>query len=143
MPNIKNEDIHTYLNILQNIINRMANNSASCKTWCLTLISALVAIIGLKDIEKDCSTIMYLIVALFGLLDLNYLALERWFRDYYNDLIEKIHNNKITFKDLYKIKLPDKFWIKVKYRIIALKSWSIWFFYPIIGFIIYLINKSS
>lgn len=33
--------IQTHINILQNVINRMASNSANSKTWTITIISAL------------------------------------------------------------------------------------------------------
>ena len=29
--------VTAHINLLQGIINRLANNSASCKTWCLPL----------------------------------------------------------------------------------------------------------
>ena len=32
----------TYLTLLQGIINRFAANSSNCKTWCVTLVSAIV-----------------------------------------------------------------------------------------------------
>jgi hypothetical protein len=31
-----------HVNLIQGIINRLANNSASCKTWCLVIVSALL-----------------------------------------------------------------------------------------------------
>ena len=33
-----------HIELLQDIISRMANNSAACKTWALTIITALIAI---------------------------------------------------------------------------------------------------
>lgn len=33
-----------HIEFLQDIISRMANNSAACKTWALTIITALIAL---------------------------------------------------------------------------------------------------
>jgi hypothetical protein len=38
--------VTAHINLLQGIINRLANNSASCKTWCITLVGALVSLAG-------------------------------------------------------------------------------------------------
>lgn len=37
--------VQSYLGILQNIISRMANNSSNCKTWCITIVSAILVVI--------------------------------------------------------------------------------------------------
>ncbi|WP_414544018.1 hypothetical protein [Nostoc sp. CCY0012] len=39
--------VQSYLNILQGVIARMANNSASCKTWCISLVSAILVVLAL------------------------------------------------------------------------------------------------
>ncbi len=38
--NFESGAVQSYLGILQGVINRMASNSAGCKTWCITLVSA-------------------------------------------------------------------------------------------------------
>lgn len=50
MTNITYESpsVQSYLNILQSIINRMVANSSGCKTWCITLVSAVILIIADK-----------------------------------------------------------------------------------------------
>ncbi len=50
MTNITYESpsVQSYLNILQSIISRMAANSSGCKTWCITLVSAIIPIIADK-----------------------------------------------------------------------------------------------
>jgi hypothetical protein len=37
--------VHSYLGILQNVIGRMAADSGSCKTWCITLVSAIIVVV--------------------------------------------------------------------------------------------------
>src|ERR1700730_5201974 len=41
-----NPAVTTHISMLQGIINRLANNSGSCKTWCLTVVSALLSLAG-------------------------------------------------------------------------------------------------
>jgi hypothetical protein len=38
--------VMAHINLLQGIINRLANNSACCKTWCLALVGALLSLAG-------------------------------------------------------------------------------------------------
>lgn len=39
-----NDDEHLYLEMMQGNIERMAANSANCKTWMVTIVSALMAL---------------------------------------------------------------------------------------------------
>jgi hypothetical protein len=41
-----NPTIAAHINLLQGFISRLANNSASCKTWCLTLVAVFLALAG-------------------------------------------------------------------------------------------------
>lgn len=40
----ENSAIQAHVNMLQGVINRMANNSANCKTWAITIISAILVL---------------------------------------------------------------------------------------------------
>ncbi len=40
--------VQSHLQIMQNIIQRMAMNSTSCKAWCITIVSAILVIIADK-----------------------------------------------------------------------------------------------
>jgi len=40
--------VQSHLTILQAVIQRMASNSASSKTWCVTLVSAILVIVADK-----------------------------------------------------------------------------------------------
>ena len=42
--NFLNDDDHQYLQMLQGNIERMAANSANCKAWMVTIVSALMAL---------------------------------------------------------------------------------------------------
>ena len=83
---VESPAVQTHLSIIQNVIQRMASNSASCKTWCVTLVSAILVVV----IDKDKSA--YLLLALlpivvFLILDVYYLSMEKGFRNSYNDFI--------------------------------------------------------
>ena len=37
--------VQAHLSIMQDVIRRMAGNSASCKNWCIVLVAALLALV--------------------------------------------------------------------------------------------------
>src|SRR5262249_4064377 len=68
-----------HINLLQGIINRLANNSSSCKTWCLTLTGALLSLAGATKVP---ALVVFVILPILILryLDSRYLAQERAYR---------------------------------------------------------------
>ncbi len=98
--NFDSPSVQSYLNILQSVIGRMATNSASCKTWCIALVSAIVIIIADKE-NPNYLWASIIPIGLFFFLDSYYLSLERRFRHKYNDFIEKLHSNKAIVQDTF------------------------------------------
>src|SRR3989442_526813 len=92
--------VPSYLTILQTVIGRMATNSASCKTWCVSLTSAIVVIIA-DEGKPSYVWFAAIPIVLFLLLDAYYLALERHFRSVYNGFIRKLHSGKATVEDIF------------------------------------------
>src|SRR5262249_27746357 len=41
---IDSPSVQSHLTMLQGVVNRLAANSASCKTWCVSLVSALAVV---------------------------------------------------------------------------------------------------
>jgi hypothetical protein len=80
----------------------MVLNSASCKAWCITLISAILIIVADKG-KPQYALIALIPNILFLALDTYYLALEKMFRNSYNNFINKLHNGKINTSDLYAV----------------------------------------
>jgi hypothetical protein len=117
--------IQTHLGILQNVIQRMASNSAACKAWCVTLVSAVLVIVADKG-KPEYAYITMLPTIVFFALDAYYLALEKAFRNSYNDFIQKIHNKVLTEEDLYSV-IPKGNMSKLQLESVA--SFSIWGFY--------------
>lgn len=116
-----NEAVTTHIEALQGIINRLAESSASCKNWCLTLVAALLALAASAH-SPQLVTISLVPVIVFGFLDTMYLAQEQSYRDLYKCIVGKIRKKEYALADVYNAK-SDKPW---KYFLSALKSWSIW-----------------
>jgi hypothetical protein len=117
--------IQTHLGILQNVIQRMASNSSACKTWCVTLVSAVLVIVADKG-KPDYAWIAMLPIIVFAALDAYYLALEKAFRNSYNDFISKLHNKLLTEGDLYSV-IPKGNMSFLQWE--SVKSFSVWGFY--------------
>ncbi len=117
--------VQTHLNILQNVIQRMANNSSANKAWCITLVSAVLVIIADKG-NPDYTYIALLPTIAFAALDAYYLALEDSFRESYDNFISKLHNKTLVEEDLYSV-IPKENISNLQLK--ALKSFSVWGFY--------------
>jgi hypothetical protein len=124
--------IQTHLSIIQNIIQRMADNSSASKTWCVTLVSAVLVIVADKG-KPEYAWIAMLPTVVFAALDAYYLALEKSFRNSYNDFIAKLHNKSLTAEDLYSV-APKGNISQLQFQ--AMKSFSVWGFYISIAVLI-------
>lgn len=87
-----------FLEMIQNIITRMSTNSFMLKGWAVTLVAGTFA---LSNIESNnlFFLIAYVPIILFWFLDSYYLQLERKYREFYNEILEK-PNDEIDFKIL-------------------------------------------
>ena len=126
--NEESSAVQAHLTIVQGVIQRMAENSRSCKVWCITLVSAVLVFVARTD-NPDHALIALVPLALFLVLDTYYLALERAFRDSYNAFVEKLHNRNLASPDIYVV-APTGSIPKVFAR--SLGSFSIWPFYPVL-----------
>ncbi len=96
--------VRTHLNIMQGVIQRMAENGRSCKVWCITLVSA-VLVLAARTADADHTLIALIPTALFWVLDAYYLGLERGFRASYNAFVQKIQRAEVSVADLYPVVL--------------------------------------
>jgi len=126
--NFESPAVHSYLSILQNIISRMASDSGSCKTWCITLVSAIVVVVATEGIP-DSVWLALIPTFLFLFLDAYYLALERTFRCQYNDFIRKVQESEAVLEDTFVVKPTSNLREVTNSVTRALKSFSIWPFY--------------
>jgi hypothetical protein len=125
--NLDSPSVQSYLQILQGVITRMATNSASAKSWCVGLVSAIVVIIANKG-SPTYVWISVVPIVLFFSLDAYYLGLERLFRGLYNDFIRKLHEGRATVEDAFIVNPGSTraiLWAAAR----ATLSFSIWPFY--------------
>ncbi len=101
----ESSSVQAHMTMLQGIIGRMADNSRVCKMWCVTLVSAILALVAFRGYANHIF-IALLPTAMFFLLDAYYLALERSFRGAYNDFVDKIREGRYAASDLYVVPPP-------------------------------------
>lgn len=127
--NIQKEDIHKHLDLLQGIIGRMVNNSASCKNYCITLVGALLA---LEQVKKEESLVILALVPIvaFAILDMYYLYLETFFRGQFNSFVRKWQTqDELSKEDLFTFGTPHTGLLGFKESLFQFFSLSIWPFY--------------
>ncbi len=134
--NAESSSVQTHLTITQRVIERMADNSRACKVWCVTLVSASLIFVARID-RPDYILFVFVPIVLFLILDTYYLALERAFRDSYNDFVSNLEKGNLVSSDLYVVK-PTGSIPKVFLR--SFTSFSIYIFYPILALSILIIR---
>lgn len=77
-----------HLEMIQSIIQRMANNSFLLKGWTITLIVAIFALSD-NDMNQNYFGLVYIPVIAFWFLDSYYLQLERKYKLLYDDIRQK------------------------------------------------------
>ena len=100
--NADSEAVRAHLNIMQGVIQRMAENGRSCKVWCVTLVSAVLVLVA-RTGEADHALIALIPAGLLWALDAYYLGLERGFRGSYNVFVGKVCRSTVSLEDLYTV----------------------------------------
>lgn len=131
-PNEDSPSVHAHLTIMQAVIARMADGSRSCKTWCITIIAAIL-VLGAGMTEFDHLWIAYVPLALFLGLDMYYLALERRFRASYNAFLRTLRSGDVNTGDLFDVTPAGS---AARSWIATLSSLSIWPFYLVLAGVI-------
>lgn len=121
------EGTQTFLPLLQGVINRFAANSSNCKTWCVTLVSAIVLFSADKKTPEGLA-VAYIPTAFFLFLDAYYLSMERDAIDIYKAFVKAPSENK-----LFKIPMPDGRFRRAGMTLCALTSFSVFPCYLIIA----------
>jgi hypothetical protein len=143
MSDLKNKDcpaVQAHVTMLQGIISRMANNSANCKTWAVTIIAAILVLIADKNMGFTDIWICYIPIALFFLLDCYYLGLERAFIKEQNSFLQKVPSGNYA-DDLYVVKGLPKFCGQLWHTIKATISFSTTPFYGLIALFIFILGR--
>ncbi|MFA5804231.1 MAG: hypothetical protein WC879_06275 [Melioribacteraceae bacterium] len=137
--NFDSPAVQNYLTILQSVINRMANNSSSCKTWCITIISAIIVIVSDKQ-KPNLVWISIVPLFLFFMMDVYYLSLEKQFRSMYNCIIKKVHTNSANIEDVFIVSPSYNFFETTKFIIKALISFSVYPFYCLLALMVFIVR---
>lgn len=116
--------VHAYLSLLQGAVNAMRNNSAICKTLCITLVAAVGAI-GATAQKPKVLLISIIPILICGLLDIFYLSLEKAYRQKYNEAVEQAKASQISDSAIFNM-TPPREYISCKFCLTAFKSWSVW-----------------
>lgn len=124
--NIESPAVRSHLEMLQGIIQRMAENSRSCKLWSITALSAVLFFAARTGVAWY--TLIALVpLSLFFLLDVYYLSLERRFRRSYESTLEELRKDTYGPEEVYRIS-PADFSVNVLMK--CLRSPSVYLYYP-------------
>ncbi|WP_341225051.1 hypothetical protein [uncultured Arcticibacterium sp.] len=118
--------LHHQFDTLQELSKRMSENSRNAKTWCLSLVSALL-VFSSKTLALPWFILVLPILPLMY-IDMYYLALETFYRQEYSALKAKYKDGGLEMKNVYDMESPAgnlhifyQFWSK-----------SVWPFYGLL-----------
>lgn len=97
---ISHEIIHKELDLVQDVIKRMANNSFMLKGWLITLIALIVALTEKNVLSangKELYLILCLPIFLFWYLDAFFLRQEKFYRKLYEWITAERPNGNREF----------------------------------------------
>jgi hypothetical protein len=136
---IDNNSIQAHINLLQGIISRMSNYSSSSKTWCITLVTAILAFTA-DEGKTNLNWLCFYPITLFMIIDAYYLSLERQVVEQHKIFVSKLHNNTLEIQDFYLVKIEGRSFHAIKSTFRAIKSHSIWLFYVFLTLMFLLIR---
>jgi hypothetical protein len=125
---VDSPSVQSHLTMLQGVVNRLAANSASCKTWCVSLVSAL-AVVAAQAAKVKLLLVAAFPILLFAALDAYYLGLERRFRACYESFAKKLHEGTARIDDVFVVAPRLRFRGLFVEAFQAFGSFSIWPFY--------------
>ena len=123
--------VQKHLEMNQNIIMRMAENSRSCKVWCVTLVAAVLVLVA-RTGDANHALIALGPSLLFFVLDSYYLSLEQGFRDLFQRFAHDLRDGKVTSQDLFNLEEADLGPTLCNTVRAMFKSFSVWPFYLVI-----------
>ena len=149
----------THINMMQGIINRMADNSKSCKQWCILLVSAILTI-AIKDSTVSGNTILlcFIPIVMLCFLDSYYLYLERQARYSMNVFVDKLSQHRDVENMVFRVIMGrydksqnvnscpivnwfSKLFCFCKNIFCAIMSLSVWPYYVSLALLIFILDK--
>lgn len=111
-----------YIQLLQENITRMNQNSMQCKTWCIALIAGILAVVATTQNENLIFIGIAITLGAY-VLDCSYLRLEKNFRCFERRLIDELKketpNEKIVEQYLFDFEKDE---LKTKKRNVLQES---------------------
>ncbi|MCK9170474.1 MAG: hypothetical protein M0P01_08680 [Treponema sp.] len=95
--------LHKEIDLIEGVINRMANNSFMIKGWTLTIVGVVFALTNNNPVTFIVVTGIAVVIISFWCLDTFYLRTERKYRALYTDILSKTHNKKYNEIDWYNL----------------------------------------
>ena len=121
------ENKHKHLEMIQAVINRMANNSFMLKGWAVTLVAGIFALAS-KDADKIYFMVAYVPIIAFWGLDAYYLRQERLYRKLY-DKVRMMDESEIDFS--MNAALSEFMTTKTSYPSTLISITELWFYLPL------------
>jgi hypothetical protein len=92
-----------HLNILQDIINRLANTSSNCKAFSAVIYTIMITVLISINKIVQFWWILVILTLVCAIFDAYYLALERMFRKKYKKFVDSIDNKTFEERELFRI----------------------------------------
>ena len=121
------ENKRKHLELIQNVITRMANNSFMLKGWAVTLISGIF-ILSEQDTDKMYFLVAYIPIIFFWGLDSYYLLQERLYLSLYDNIMQ-IDEDEIDFS--LKATVQEFNTEKNNFRNCFSSNTELWFYLPV------------
>ena len=133
---LSDAEAQCFLQMAQGVVNRMAGNSAHCKTWCVTLVAAIL-VLAVDKSKPGIPHVAWLPVALFLSLDAYYLSLERDFILLYSRFVRRPCKLR-----LFRLRPPSGFWYRMCQTMRATASPSVGPFYAVLGAAVFVVGRA-
>lgn len=137
--------VQAHISMLQGIIDKMSKNCTHCKTWAVTIVSAIIMLVMEGKTEGPKALwVAYIPIALFSLLDCFCLGQEHRFKKEQSRIVNDINNGNLNPADLFYIdnnkdtagKWLRSGWEKTVLTIKSIFSFSTLPFYGILALVI-------
>ena len=117
--------------MLQSVIGRMASNSSNCKTWCVTLVSAILVVVADKA-KPEYVWIAAVPTLLFFGLDAYYLGWSGCSEKHFNTFVKELQMGATSISDLFVVDPGARFWTVILETLRAMTSVSVFPFYLVV-----------
>lgn len=129
---VESSSVQSHLQMMQNIIHRTGMNSAFCKTWCVTIVSAMLVLS--TDNDRLCFVLLALVpTILFYIVDARHVADKEELTQSRDDFVCKLHKNRLSTTELYLFQPIKKSRMD---EIKTLISWNVLPFYLVLGVLV-------